>query len=66
MNFRSLFESDLITASEKADLDAERQGDMLELAVEKKKQIMAEANYEIDDDRAKAIDDVVKKARKLL
>ncbi len=66
MNFRELFESDLITAQEKANLAAECETDIIDLAIEKKKKILAENHYEIDSDKAKAIDEVVAKAKKIL
>jgi trimethylamine--corrinoid protein Co-methyltransferase len=66
MNFRELFQSDLIAAREDDNLEAELKRDMVDLAIEKKKKILAEAGYEIDADKAKAIDEVVKKAERIL
>jgi len=66
MNFRELFQSDVITAQEHENLKAESEGGMIDLAIERKRRILSEPGYKIGPDKARAIDEVVRKAERIL
>lgn len=66
MHFRELFQSDLITAQAHRSLAAECERDMIDRAIEKKKKILSEPGYELEPDKARAIDEVVRKAGTIL
>ncbi len=61
-----LFMPELLGGREYPALDEETANEMLQLAIAKKNKILADCKYEIDPDRSKAIDEVVKKAEKVL
>jgi hypothetical protein len=49
-----------------AGLEADKERDMLERAATRKRDLLAKAEYEIGADRARAIDDVVRRAERVL
>lgn len=64
-NFRKLFSTGL-TTNQNLELSDATEQDAVFWAIEKKKRILSESVYEIDRDRLDAIDEIVKRAEKIL